>query len=462
MKKVAIIGGGISGLSALHFLMTRHSDICQPVLFEKESRLGGTIGTDRIGGFVSDWGPNGFLDKVPLTLQMVDELGATELLEPADSASGRRFIYAHNRLNEISASPLAFMRSPLLSLRGRLRLTAEPFIKKRINWDEDESIYDFVARRIGREAADTLIDPMVSGIFGGAARSLSLASCFPVMVEMEKEHGSLIKAMIARMKAAKKQGSSGKAGPAGPAGHLTSFKNGLVTIIEKFHEKYGEQIKTGQAATIIKKSETGFLIEFGSGRSDEFDAVICSTPAFTAAEIMSDMDGSLSRILASIPYSSIAVACLGFRREDIGHDLDGFGFLVPRTQGKRILGNIWTSSIFSGRSPEGLVQLRVMIGGASDPEAATLSDGALLDIVTGDLESILNISGPPAFVRIFKFARGIPQFTIGHRDRLKQLDDRLVHHPGLYFTGNAYDGVSLNDCVIRSDKVVKDMHRYFS
>ena len=173
-----------------------------------------------------------------------------------------------------------------------------------------------------------------------------------------------------------------------------------------------------------------------------------------AAKMVAGMDQGLGKILGSIPYASIAVACLGFRREDIGRDLDGFGFLVPRSQGKRILGAIWTSSIFSGRSPEGMIQLRVMIGGATDPDAAALSDGALLDLVTGDLEPIMNISGRPAYVRIFKYSEGIPQFVIGHPQKMEQLDDFLLRHPGLYFTGNAYEGIGLNDCVVRSEKVV--------
>jgi len=254
MKKVAIIGGGISGLAALHFFISRHASDIEAVLLEKDNRLGGTIGTDRIDGYVSEWGPNGFLDRVPLTLQLVEELGIGHLLAPAESNSGKRFIYAHGRLNEISASPVKFMTSPLLSTAGRLRLAMEPFIRQKRDWEVEESVFDFAARRIGPEAARTLIDPMVSGIFGGDARQLSLASCFPIMVQMEKEHGSLVRAMIARMRQAKRQGKTG-AGPAGPSGHLTSFSGGLQTLIDTLHTRYASRIRLDHEVTRIVRTD---------------------------------------------------------------------------------------------------------------------------------------------------------------------------------------------------------------
>ncbi len=457
MKKIAIIGGGISGLSALHFLTTRFPGKADPVLFEKEARLGGTIGTDRINGFISDWGPNGFLDKIPLTLQMVEELGAGDLLEKAHSRSGKRFIYVRGKLQEISTSPIKFLKSPLLSLRGRMRLVSEPFIRPRRNWDKDETVFDFAVRRIGREAAETLIDPMTSGIFGGDARQLSLRSCFPLMVDMERKYGSLVKALIARKKESGKLGQR-VSGPAGPGGTLTSFTNGLNTLIEIFEARYRDRIRVGCKVVDISKKEA-YQITFSDAKTDRFDVVICATPAYVAARQIERCDREISRILESIPYASISVVCLGYRREDIGHDLDGFGFLVPRGEDRRILGTIWTSSIFNQRSPDGMVQMRTMIGGATDPEAVALSDEQQLDIVTAELERILSIKGRPVYVRIFKYARGIPQFTVGHSLRIRAIEKMLEKNPGLYLVGNAYDGVGLNDCVLRSEKVVLKMSK---
>ena len=230
-------------------------------LYEADSRLGGTIGSDRVDGYVCDWGPNGFLDRVPLTLQLVEELGLKDKLRPANPQADNRFIYRHGRLHAISASPIKFMTSSLLSLRGRLRVTMEPFIRPKRD-DTDESVFDFAARRIGREAAEAMIDPMVSGIFGGDAKAVSLRSCFPVMEEMERNYGSLFKAMLAKKKSGK------NAGPAGPSGRLTSFDNGLYTIIERFHELYGDQIQKDSPVQRIIKTPHGYQVEF-SGRTSE-------------------------------------------------------------------------------------------------------------------------------------------------------------------------------------------------
>ncbi len=462
MKKVAIIGGGISGLSALHFLKTTYGDKCQVTLFEKTDRLGGTIGTDRTDEFVSDWGPNGFLDKVPLTLELIEQLGGSHLLDPANAKAEKRFIYCHNRLNEIVPSPIKFMTSSLLSIKGRLRIAIEPFIKARTDWDEDETIHDFVSRRIGPESAETLVGPMVSGIFGGDAKKLSLKACFPIMVEMEKEYGSLIKAMIGKMKAARKNkaqdGKSSSGSASGPGGRLTSFAGGLISLIERFEDRYNSDIVTDCPVDLISMDDSQYLIKFANQKpSEKFDAVICSAPAFAASQMIAPIDQDIASLLDSIPYASIAVVCLGYDKKQIGREAEGFGFLIPRGQGKRILGSIWTSSIFSDRCPEGMAQFRIMIGGDTDPEAIDLSDDQLLDVVSSDFHPIMNINSRPQYVNIFRYKRGIPQFIVGHPAKMKRLDDLLKDHPGLKFTGNAYEGVGLNDCVVRSQKVVKQL-----
>ena len=455
MIRVAIIGGGISGLAALHFIKNRQPESYEVTLYEKDDRPGGTIGTDRENGFISDWGPNGFLDKIPLTLRMVSELGIENLLERAAPKAERRFIYRNNKLNEIHAHPLKFMRSGILSVPGRLRLVLEPFITQKKD-DSDETIFDFARRRIGREAAENMIGPMVSGIFGGDAKKLSLISCFPVMVEMEKEYGSLFKALVAKKRAGK------KASAAGPAGRLTSFKNGLYTLIEVMQNKYKSHIKTGYTVTGVDRLEGAYKITFKNHEPQLFDVVICAAPTWTAADMFKNMNKDLSELLESIPYASISVVCSGFRREDITHDLAGFGFLIPRGQDKRILGSIWTSSIFKNRSPDGMVQFRTMIGGDTDPGAVNLSDDVLKAMVADELSSIIGITGQPAYTKIFRYERGIPQFVTGHPKKMARLERLQAQFPGLYFTGNAYEGVGLNDCVVRSDKIVRSLFEFQS
>jgi len=450
MKRVAIIGGGISGLAALHFIKTRQPESYEVTLFEKDNRPGGTIGTDREDGFISDWGPNGFLDKIPLTLQMVSELGIENLLERAAPKADKRYIYRNKQLHEIHASPIKFMRSGVLSVPGRLRLVLEPFIAQKKD-DSDETIFDFARRRIGREAAENMIGPMVSGIFGGDAKKLSLKSCFPMMVEMEKDYGSLFKALIAKKRAGK------KATAAGPGGRLTSFKNGLYTLIEVMHDKYKNHVKTGYTVTGVNRNDDIYQLTFKNREPQSFDIVICAAPTWAAADMFKDMNKDLAELLESIPYASISVVCSGYRREDITHDLSGFGFLIPRGQDKRILGSIWTSSIFKDRSPQGMVQFRTMIGGDMDPEAVILSNDSLKTLAADELSSIIGITGQPAYTKIFKYERGIPQFMTGHPDRMTRLERFQTQYPGLYFTGNAYEGVGLNDCIVRSDKIVRSL-----
>lgn len=451
MRRIAIIGGGISGLAALHFLRQKYADSCEVKLYEKENRLGGTIGTDRAEGYSSDWGPNGFLDKVPLTLKLVEEIELTNRLERANPKSENRFIYRKGRLHAISASPIKFLSSPLLSLSGRLRLISEPFRKAKRD-SEDESIFDFAKRRIGVEAAENLIVPMVSGIYGGDVRKLSLESCFPVMQEMERDYGSLFRAMIAR-----KREKSSSGGPAGPGGRLTSFKTGLYTIIERFGELYSDYIETGADACKIEKSGHGYRLHLKRGSPLDFNAIIFATPSYVLADILRNFDSSLADLFGTIPYASISVVCCGYDRKSVANDLNGFGFLIPRAEGKRLLGSIWTSSIFEERSPDGMVQLRSMIGGATDPDAVNLSDDDALDLVHSELTDIVGISAKPSYVRIFKWKRGIPQFELGHPEKLAKLAQFSRKYPGIGFTGNAYDGIGLNDCVIRSEKVVSEI-----
>lgn len=453
--RVAIIGGGISGLAALHFLKQKLPAEAEIRLFESEKRLGGTVGSDRANGFVCDWGPNGFLDRVPLTLQLVAELGLNNKLRPADPQAEKRYIYRHGRLNAISASPIKFMASPLLSVRGRLRVLMEPFIKAKRD-DSDESVFDFASRRIGREAAEAMIDPMVSGIFGGDARAVSLQSCFPTMAALERQYGSLFKALMAKRK------SSKGAGPAGPAGRLTSFDNGLYTLIERFAELYGEMIESGRKVARITRREESYEVTFTTGDTSHWDTVIIATPAFAAAELVESLDSQLSQTLKVIPYASISVCCFGYDRAKVGRDFNGFGFLVPRHEGKRILGSIWTSSIFSDQAPADQILMRTMIGGYTDPDAASLPETELISLVDSELRGILGMQFAPDYVRIFRFEKGIPQFLLGHSERLMRIDSRLSLMPGLYLTGNAYNGIGLNDCVVKSNEVATLAARFLA
>lgn len=452
---VAIVGGGISGLATLHYVRSRRPDLTVH-LYEKQARLGGTIGTDTVAGHSFDWGPNGFLDREPLTLELCDELGLGDILERANSNASKRFIVRGGRLREVPMSPPKFLASDILSLKGRLRVMAEPFAPKRPG-DTDETIYDFAKRRIGREAADYLVQPMVSGVYGGMADRLSLKSCFKVMYEMESEHGSLIKAMISRMRKARREGRK-SGGPAGPSGRLTSFEGGLYKLIERFAELYDGHISTGvPVASVTRSGDTYTLVDDGGRGVITAGRVVIATPSYRASELAQPLNGELSQALAEIPYAPIAVVCLGYRVEDVEHPLDGFGFLVPSKEQMGILGSIWTSSIFSGRAPDGQIQFRTMLGGDGNHKVADLSDDELIKLTIEDLERIVGLKAAPIVSRVFNWRRGIPQYIVGHQARMQRIERALADLPGIHLAGNAYYGIGLNDCVKQAGHIADNL-----
>jgi oxygen-dependent protoporphyrinogen oxidase len=453
-KNIAIIGGGISGLAAGFYAKLRFGDSVDMAIFEKENRLGGTIGITRKDGYLADWGPNGFLDREPLTLELVKQVGLQDRLYPSNAKSEKRFIYRAGRLWEISTNPAKFMTSGLLSLKGRLRIAAEYFIPGKKD-DRDETIFDFAARRIGREAAEILIDPMVSGIFGGDASQLSLGACFPIMEKMERDYGGLIKAMIKKRKERERHSATSGGGPAGPAGHLTSFKGGLYTIIEELEKKLAPDIRRAVDVRAIIAGEKRKYRLIGSKGGAEYDHIIIATPSYIAAQLLKNIASRASALLEFIPYSNMAVVCQGYRISDIERELDGFGFLVPHNQNLEILGSIWTSVIFPEQAPEGFALFRTMLGGAKRNEIVELGEERLGEIAHRRLSKILRIKVRPAFQEVIVWKKAIPQYILGHRERLREIDADLRGRGGLYLAGNAYSGVGLNDAVKRSYNIVQ-------
>lgn len=463
MLDLLIIGGGISGLTVAHASgLYEKPGSCE--LWESTGRLGGTIGTDRLRGYSVDWGPNGFLDREPLTLQLVDEIGLREQLEPANSKSENRFIVKHGQLHPVPFSPAKIIATGLLSPLEKARIFCEPFIPARRD-DGDESVFDFAARRIGRGAAQTFVDPMVSGIHGGLARQLSLPACFPIMREMEVRYGGLVKALVARQLAKRRARKAAgtpkkKAGnPAGPGGHLTSFKGGFEAIVRRLEERMNPIIRKNHQVTRVWRNAEGWVASDQTGLTVQARNLVVACPTYSAASFMEDFDSGLSAALDSIEYAPIIVVATGHKKEDIRNPLDGFGFLIPRNQGLRTLGSIWTSSIFSERAPEGFVQFRSMLGGDGDHAAMELSDEQLVETLRQELDPLIGIRNDPAFLRIFRWDRGIPQFKMGHRERRARVEQLAARHPGLYVAGNAYYGVGLNDCVKMAYRVSQQISK---
>jgi oxygen-dependent protoporphyrinogen oxidase len=473
MRRAIVIGGGVAGLAAAHEILGRSARVVgglEVVCLEAADRPGGNIRTERAGGYTLEWGPNGFLDNVPATLDLARRLGLSDRLLPADAASERRFLYRAGRLRLLPGGPLSFLFSDVLTWPGKLRVLGEPF-GPRPPAEGDESVFDFAARRIGREAARVLVDAMVTGVYAGDSTRLSLKATFPKMWRMEREHGSLTRAMLAKRKAAraagKVTGGGGAAGakaggPAGPGGHLTSFRDGLDEIIGALARALGPSLRLGSPAAGIRKDGAGYRVEVRGSGEIEGDAVVLAFPSWSAAEVVAPLDPELSGHLAGIPSASLAVVHLGFDAGRIGGAPRGFGFLVPRGEGPRILGTIWASSVFPGRAPAGKVLLTTMVGGARDPEAVGLDEAALLEIVRGDLRRTMGIEAEPEFARIFRHPRGIPQYPVGHPQRLEAIEGRLAGHPGLFVSGNSYRGISVNLCVDEALRVAEAVLEHLS
>jgi len=446
---VAVIGGGIAGLTIGFELMERARRVEAGLdvrCFEATGRAGGNIRTTREEEFLFEWGATGFLDNAPATLTLVRRLGLEGRSQKAKPAAARRFIFRRGKLREVPLGPAAFITSGVLSPWGKLRLLGEPLIPAR-RLAATESIFEFARRRIGAPAASVLVDAMVSGVFGGDARQLELETTFPQMRRMESEHGGLFRAMLAKRKQAKASGETA-GGPAGPGGTLTSFRDGLQELIDALAGALGPRLALDTPVVRLSDlGQRGFRLHLREGAPLDVDAVVLACPAWHASRLLESMDREMAGTLDAIPSAAISVVHVGYRRDAIGSQPEGFGFLVPRGQGPRILGALWPSCMFDGRSPKGSTLMTVMVGGAHDPEAAALDDAHLLRLVREDLRAIMGIRAHPYFVRVVRHPRGIPQYTLGHRDRLRAVEARLEKRPGLWIAGNSLRGVAINACV---------------
>jgi oxygen-dependent protoporphyrinogen oxidase len=446
MKRIAIAGGGISGLTLAYLLVSRNPDL-EVTVFESDSRTGGKVWTEKVDGFLCEKGPNGFLDNKPKTLELCASLG----IDPVRSNenSKKRFIFSDGRLKALPESPVSFIKSDLLSWAGKLRLVGELIAPQ---GPEDETVADFIKRRLGREALEKLIDPMCSGIYAGDPYRMSIKNCFPRIKELEQQYGSLIKALIKIKKERKAQSKSQSKSKgetkvsAAPGGTLTSFYNGAQTITDALAQKLEDNLRTGISVQGISKSNDSYQLYTSEGTYDA-DMVVVATPAYATAEILKDLDSGLSKSLSDIPYPHVSVVCFGYRKDHVAHPLNGFGFLIPHIENRKILGTLWDSSIFPNRAADDRVLLRTMTGGAKAPEMAELDDNKIADTVFAELRPIMGLKSEPEMTRIYRWHKAIPQYVLGHGTILTNIDEKLNDYPGLYLTGNSYRGIGINDCV---------------
>jgi oxygen-dependent protoporphyrinogen oxidase len=454
MPRIVIVGAGISGLCTAHYLVKTLSAAgreAEIILFEAEQVPGGKMRTIREDGFNLEWGPNGFLTNKPYSMELVKELGIENRLARSSDLARKRFIYSGGRLHRLPETPQAFFSSNLLSLRGRLRILGEPFAKGPPR-GVDESLGDFARRRLGSEALEKLLDPMVTGIYAGDPDRMSLRACFPLIYDLERKYGGLVKGMISLRRERRKAGEKREMS-AGPGGVLMSFDAGVQTLTDVLASLLADGLHTNVAVESVRQRDGRFLlslVEQGMRGEIDADALVLAIPAYAASTALGSLDPKISDALSAIPYSPVSVVALGYEQAALGNPLDGFGFLIPRLEKRRVLGALWDSSVFPNRAPAGKALIRVMVGGVRNPELAALPDGDLVALTREELAATMGITAAPALARSFFHDKGIPQYLVGHGKVLDRIDGRLAAFPGLYLNSNAYRGIALNDCVLQS------------
>lgn len=437
-KRVLIIGGGISGLSVAYRLKKAG---VEPVLFEGGTAVGGNIRTEKRDGFLIEHGPNSTLAS-PEFFELLKDLNLVDQIAPPDANAKKRFVLRNGRPIALPSGPTSLITTDVFSTAAKFRLLKEPFVPAETS--EDESVASFFERRLGKEIVDYAVDPFVSGIYAGDPERLSIRYAFPRLFEMERQHGSMLKGGMR----SKKNAAAPKV-PKGTPRSIT-FKDGMQTLSDALLENLRDSIRYSTKVHSISRTEQqAYRVQTENGEED-FDAIVICTPAHVAARIVDGLDSECATALSNVFYPPVTVVYTGFRREDVKFDPQGFGFLVPGSEGRRILGSLWTSSVFENRAPDGYHLFTTFIGGSRRAELCNNTEDVLLRIALEELDSILGISGEPAFTAIKKWPRAIPQYNLGYGKTLAAIEKFQNENPGIFFCSNFYKGISVSDCVKNS------------
>ncbi|HXS25115.1 MAG TPA: protoporphyrinogen oxidase [Gemmatimonadales bacterium] len=435
--KVAVVGGGLTGLAAAYRLQTLGFE---PTVYESAARVGGVVWTEREAGFLAETGPNSLSNPNPMVGRLLGELGLSDRLIEANPAARCRYIVRDGRLEPLPSSPLQLLTTPLLSPTAKLRLLKEPFVAK-ADPAVEESVGDFVRRRLGDEVLAYVVGPFVGGVYAGNPDALSMRHALPKLYAMEQEHGSMLAAMLARARASRRSGSPGS------SGSVFSFPHGLGELTEVLVQRLAGRVCTASPVRRLSRRAFQWIVATDQGDA-RFAGVIFAAPAHAFGDIEFACDESEKlREAASIAYAPVAVVVLGFPRGAVAHPLDGFGVLVPAAERRRMLGTLFSSTLFPGRAPEGSVTLTTFVGGMGRPDLVGLEPDALVGLVRDELTDLLGVFGDPAFQRVSVWPKAIPQYDVGHQRWLDLLDEIEGANSGLALVGTYRFGVSLGDAL---------------
>jgi oxygen-dependent protoporphyrinogen oxidase len=438
MEPIVIIGGGIAGLAAAFECRARG---VEPLVLEATGRAGGVIVTHHEDGFVIDGGPDSILAQKPAAVALCRELGIADRLV---STLPPRTAYVLRAGRLVPLPDASFLGLPtrvgslvstsLFSWPAKLRMGLE-LIRPARRDDGDESIGHFMRRRFGNEAVSYLAEPLLAGIHAGDVERLSLPSLFPRLVEAERSHGSVLRSLFASRR------------PPATQGAFVSFRAGLASIIEALVAALGPAAIRYHSPVARLEGRGPFTVTLASGERIDARTVIVATPAWAAAPLLASIDAAIAERCAAIAYASSATVFIGLRRDQVRHDLQGTGFVVPRVEGRALMAGTWVSSKWPDRAPDGHVLLRGFVGGATNEAIVDRPDDELVSLVLGELTAILGIEGRPVLTRAYRWHRATPQYNVGHHDRVRAIEAALAAIPGLFLTGSGYRGTGLPDCV---------------
>ena len=459
---VIVVGEGITGLGIAYWLKKRGINV---TVLAKDGEVGGTMKSVQESGFLYETGANTALETTPLFKELVSDLKLDSEFIYANPEGKNRYILRDGVLRSMPLGPSSFFYTRLFSTAAKFRVMKEPFIERA---EKEESIAEFVERRLGREFLDYAIDPFVAGVFAGKTEQLSVRSAFPKLYALEEKYGGLVKGMIKGVQERKQRAEKAK-----DRAETFSFVSGMQILPRAVGNSLGKGILLHSKVTGIRNLTTAhnepanepdarrYLVEFlRNGKEEEIEAdiVVFAIPAYDAAPIIKLLSRETANVLSSVYYSPVISIFLGVKREDIGRKLDGFGFLIPSKEKRNILGCLWNSCLFGNRAPAGMVALNAFVGGARQPELTGLNDEQIIKITLGELKSIMQFSGKPVYLNITRWHKSIPQYEIGYQQKMDMLAQFEESNQGIFLAGNYRGGISVGDCVKNAYDIAESIY----
>ena len=469
MKKIVVIGGGITGLATAFYLQQYARGAVDTTLIESAPRLGGKITSAHESGFVIEGGPDSFIAQKTATLELCRDLGLNDQLIGSNNAEHPTYVWSRGRLHPMPEGMmlmaptmiLPFLRSRLISWPGKLRMGMEMLVLAN-GKDEDESLASFVRRRLGAEALEKIAAPLMAGIHAADPETLSLQSTFPLFLEMENKYGSLLRGLMMQKQAQRRMHEK-QVSYHRRASMFMTLRNGLQQLVDAIlAQLHPEYLLLNRRVLAVTRNRDQYEVTLSNGLRMPADEVVFATPAYATADLVREIDPVLASKLRALRYVSTATVSLGFKRSDIKHPLDGFGFVVPHNEKRKITACSWSSAKFNHRAPGDCALIRIFIGGARAEDLAEGDETALVQLARQELHAVMGISATPVLAKAYRWHKANPQYEVGHQARIEEIDRIVASHSGLHLAGAAYHGAGIPDCIQSGVSIAQAITRKYS